>query len=139
MLNSVILQGRLTKDAEMNFLPEKGTPVLEWTVAVERDFKGKQDVDFFRCVWFGDRAKKVADYLVKGKMLNISGRLQARRYETKGQTRNIVEIIVERIHFVDSGGSRSQQSQSNDQKQNKNKNNFENYGKPVEDDDDIPF
>ena len=70
MLNKVCLVGRLTKDPELRFMPESGTPVTNFTIAIDRNFKNKQgnrEADFIPIVVWRKLAELCANYLSKGK------------------------------------------------------------------------
>ena len=103
MLNVITIQGRLTKNAEFKYLPS-GTGVLQFTLACERDFKrdDQQDTDFISCIWFGKQCEKMHQYMLKGRMFLVSGRLQVRKYDKDGKTQYFTEVMVDRVNFCDS-------------------------------------
>ena len=83
MINRVVLVGRLTKDP--NFM-ENQVAVANFTVAVNRTFKnknGEQEADFINVVTFRKQAENVNNYLSKGSLVGIDGRVQTRNYENK--------------------------------------------------------
>lgn len=103
MLNRIVLIGRLTKDPELR-TSKNGTPVCIFTLAVNRSYKnsaGEQEADFIPVVVWRKLAETCAQYLAKGKLAAIDGRLQLRDYETNdGTKRNIAEVIAENIRFL---------------------------------------
>lgn len=117
-LNSVILIGRLTRDAEIKY-STAGTAIGRMSIA---NTQSKKDGDqwteeghFFDCVLIGKRADALQRYLVKGQQIAIRGTLQQNRWQDKdtGQNRSKVEIFVLDIQLV--GGKKSDgQSQSSD-------------------------
>jgi single-strand DNA-binding protein len=102
MLNTVIIEGRLTKDPELKTTPN-GISVSTFAVAVARDYKnanGEYDSDFFECVAWRNNAERISKYFHKGDGVGIVGRLQTRTYKDKnGVNRKAIEIIAESIHF----------------------------------------
>lgn len=105
-LNHVVIMGRLTRDPERR-LTNSGTPVTSFTVAVDRDFSGKdggqKEVDFIDCVAWKNTAEFVSSYFVKGRMAVVKGRLQIRNYEDKnGNKRKAAEVVAENVYFGDS-------------------------------------
>ena len=136
MLNRVVLIGRLTRDPELRYSPS-GVAVTNFTLAVDRKFKnaqGEKETDFIPCVVFKQLAEHCANYLAKGKLASVDGRIQVRTYNDKdGQKRWVTEVIAEDVHFLspkDSGGGSSDQSSSS---------RTGSFGHEVNLDDDIPF
>lgn len=148
-MNKVVLIGRLTKDPELKFTPGNGTAVATFTVAVDRKFKseGQPTADFIPIVVWGKQAENTANYMSKGRLIGISGRIQTRSYEAKDGTRRYVtEIVAEEVQFL--GGKQSSDngnsnfgggfSQNNSGSSFKSEPDYGNDVTPV-DDDDIPF
>lgn len=104
MLNKIILIGRLTRDVELRYT-ESGKAVANFTLAVDRPFKnqqGEKEADFIRTVVWGKQAENCANYIGKGRLVAVSGRLQIRSYEGKdGQRRYITEVVAEEVRFLD--------------------------------------
>jgi single-strand DNA-binding protein len=108
MLNHIVVMGRLTRDPEMRSTGS-GVQVANFTVAVDRDFSGKdggeKETDFIDCVAWRKTAEFVQKYFAKGKMAVVSGRLQIRRWNDKdGNQRRSAEIQVDNIYFGESKG-----------------------------------
>lgn len=107
MLNSIICIGRLTADPVIR-TTSNGTPVGTFTVAVDRDFKGKngeKETDFIPVVVWRGLAETCGRYLTKGKMCAVEGRLQFRTYEANdGSKRTIAEIQAENVQFLSPKG-----------------------------------
>lgn len=104
MLNRVILIGRLTRDPELRYTPN-GTAVASFTIAVDRKFK-REETDFVPIVVWSKLAEHCANYLAKGRLVAVEGRLQVRSYETQdGQKRWVTEVIGEDVRFLDKSGA----------------------------------
>lgn len=149
MLNRVVLVGRLTKDPELRYT-SGGKAVATFTLAINRTYtnqQGEREADFIQCVVWKRLAENVANYLKKGSLAGIDGRLQTRNYENQqGQRVYVTEIICESVQFLDSKNSnnnanQSQQDQQYQQKKNENfRDPFQNEGQPIDiSDDDLPF
>ncbi|MDR3288860.1 MAG: single-stranded DNA-binding protein [Peptococcaceae bacterium] len=103
MLNRVVLIGRLTKDPELRYTPN-GIAVANFTLAVDRSYKnaqGERDTDFIPCVVYRQLAELVANYLAKGKLAAVDGRIQVRTFVGQdGQKRWVTEVIAEDVRFL---------------------------------------
>ena len=111
MLNRVILIGRLTKDPELRYTPN-GTAVASFTLAVNRqraNQQGEREADFIPVIVWQKQAENCANYIGKGSLVAVDGRLQVRTYEAKdGQRRWVTEVVAENVRFLDrreAGGS----------------------------------
>lgn len=152
-MNKVVLIGRLTKDPDLRFTAGKGTAVASFTIAVDRRFKtpGQPEADFIPVVVWGKQAEATANYMSKGKLISVSGRIQTRSYEAKDGTRRYVtEIVADEVQFLEWGGSsnqrQTQQYQGGATQPSDNNSNFGNFNSDTYDEDitpmddgDIPF
>lgn len=106
--------GRLTKDGELSFAPGSGNAILRYTLAVDRDFKdknGEKKADFINCVMFGKAAEGLAPYLIKGKLIGVTGAIRTGSYEAKdGGKRYTTDIVVSQVKFLDSKSSGNNQA-----------------------------
>ncbi len=106
MYNRIVLIGRLTRDPELRYVPS-GAPVANFTLAVDRPFRdqqGNRDTDFIDIVTWRKLAEQVSQYLSKGRLVAVEGRLQIRSYETQdGQRRKASEVVADGVRFLDSG------------------------------------
>ncbi|MBU8855266.1 single-stranded DNA-binding protein SsbA [Bacillus sp. FJAT-26377] len=142
MLNRVVLVGRLTKDPELRYTPN-GTAVATFTLAVNRTFtnqSGEREADFINCVIWRRQAENVANFLKKGSLAGVDGRLQTRNYENQqGQRVFVTEVQAESVQFLepkkgntgsDNGNSSGQYygSNQNNQNQFENKPSQNSYG-----------
>ena len=109
-INSVSISGNLTRDAELKET-KAGKTILAFGVAVNESRKNAQSgeyenyANFIDCAMFGTRAEKIAQYLKKGAKVSVLGHLRQTRWESDGQKRSKVEIIVEEIEFMSSKNS----------------------------------
>ncbi|MDK3595822.1 single-stranded DNA-binding protein [Staphylococcus pseudintermedius] len=145
MLNRVVLVGRLTKDPEFR-TTQSGVEVATFTLAVNRNYKnknGEQQADFINCIVFRKQAENVNNYLNKGNLAGVDGRLQSRSYENQeGRRIFVTEVICDSVQFLESKNS----NQSNNQPQQQRgqapaqDNPFTNANNPIDiDDEDLPF
>ncbi|AUJ73370.1 single-stranded DNA-binding protein [Staphylococcus epidermidis] len=127
MLNRVVLVGRLTKDPEFRTTPS-GVEVATFTLAVNRTFtnaQGEREADFINVVVFRKQAKNVNDYLSKGSLAGVDGRVQSRSYENQeGRRVFVTEVVADSVQFLDTKGNNQQNNQpQKQQKQTTTKNN----------------
>ncbi|MCM3785303.1 single-stranded DNA-binding protein [Neobacillus mesonae] len=166
MLNRVILIGRLTRDPELRYTPA-GVAVTQFTLAVDRPFTsqgGEREADFIPVVTWRQLAETCANYLRKGRLTAVEGRIQVRNYENnEGKRVYVTEVIADNVRFLESsrdggnasnggntnngGGMREEPSyggggrgnNSNNFSRN-NQDPFSDDGKPIDiSDDDLPF
>lgn len=112
MMNRVVLVGRLTKDPELRYTPN-GVPVATFTLAVNRTFtnqQGEREADFINCVIWRKPAENVANFLKKGSLAGVDGRVQTRSYDGQdGKRVYVTEVLAESVQFLEprgaSGGS----------------------------------
>lgn len=111
MLNHIVLIGRLTRDPELRYTPS-GKAVATIGLAVDRGTtnpQGEKETDFIDVVVWERQAETVANYLQKGRLVAVQGRLQIRKYETQeGQRREKAEVVASQVRFLDraqEGGS----------------------------------
>lgn len=125
MINRTVLVGRLVRDPEYRTTPS-GVQVATFTLAVNRTFtnqQGERDCDFINCVVFRKTAESVNQYLSKGKLAGIDGRLQSRSYDNKeGQKVFVTEVVCDNVQFLEpkdsQNGSNSYQNGTSYQKGN---------------------
>jgi single-strand DNA-binding protein len=138
MLNRTILIGRLTKDPELRYTPA-GVAVCQFTLAVDRPFTkdGEREADFIPVVTWRQLAETCANYLRKGRLTAVEGRIQVRNYENnEGKRVYVTEVIADNVRFLESSRQESGQSES----RNSNQDPFGDDGKPINiGDDDLPF
>lgn len=156
MLNRVILIGRLTRDPELRYTPN-GNAVASFAIAVDRPFSGsgEKETDFINIVTWNKQAENVANYMKKGRLVAVDGRLQVRNYENQeGKKVYVTEVVAENVRFLDSdrtsrednGGAPSYSSNQDRystaaaKSEPAGKNPFSDISKPINlSDDDLPF
>lgn len=121
MLNRVILIGRLTRDPELRYTPA-GVAVTQFTIAVDRPFTsqgGEREADFIPVVTWRQLAETCANYLRKGRLTAVEGRIQVRNYDNnEGKRVYVTEVIADNVRFLESpnreggGGSGRDESSS---------------------------
>ncbi|MFH0716230.1 single-stranded DNA-binding protein [Staphylococcus delphini] len=125
MLNRVVLVGRLTKDPEYRTTPS-GVSVATFTLAVNRTFtnaQGEREADFINCVVFRKQAENVNNFLFKGSLAGVDGRLQSRSYENQeGRRVFVTEVVCDSVQFLE---PKSQNQRHANQNQG---NQFDSYG-----------
>ena len=103
-MNQVILIGRLAQDVELRYIAGTGTPVATFTVAVEREFtgkNGKREVDFIDIQTWGKQAETCSKYIGNGSMVSIQGSLRVEKYEAKdGTKRTSYRVNADRVNFL---------------------------------------
>lgn len=110
-LNTVILQGNLTKDPELTYTT-KGVAFCRFSIA-HNDAKGK--ANFFNCVAFNKTAENMTQYQKKGSSLTVEGSLSQNSYELEdGTKKSTVEIIAFKVHFAPRGKAQESGSSSVD-------------------------
>jgi len=99
-MNQINLIGRTTKTPELR-KTQSGTSVTSFTLAVDRRDKEK-NTDFISCVAWSKTAEIINDYVVKGQLIGVTGRLQIRSYTDKeGNKRTAAEVIVDTFDFCE--------------------------------------
>ena len=120
MLNRICIMGRITRDLDLR-RTQDGTAVTSFTVAVDDDFKskatGEKKTYFLDVVAWRHAAEFVCQYLGKGRMVVVEGKLTVRDWTDKdGNKRTTAEVVADNVYFAD-----SKRSESNDnQKENFN-------------------
>lgn len=111
MLNRIILIGRLTKDPELRYTPA-GVAVTQFTLAVDRPFTssgGEKETDFIPIVSWRQLAETCANYLRKGRLTAVEGRIQVRNYEnSEGKRVYVTEVIADNVRFLERGESNNE-------------------------------
>lgn len=104
--NKVTLVGNIGKDAELKYLPT-GTPIVEFSLAVQDGWGEKKTTNWFDIKQFGDRAEKVCEYLRKGGTVLVEGKLSPRSWEKDGQKHYRIDIVANDIVLLGGGGRES--------------------------------
>jgi len=115
-----VLIGRLTRDPEVR-TTTTGKSVASFSIAVNKRIKPQSpdqpDADFFRVSAWGQTAEYVGNYLTKGRLISVDGRLESRKFQDReGNNREVVEVVADSVQGLDrprddAGGGSSQGSQ----------------------------
>lgn len=113
-LNTVGLVGRLVKNCELRY-SQNGNAICNFSLAVNRRTKDSQGnwsdkVSFFECSYFGKAAEGVSQYLTKGQQVSIQGYLDQQTWESNGQKRSKVVIIVNSLGLLGNSKPNAQQN-----------------------------
>ena len=136
MLNKVVLIGRLTKDPELRFTPS-GVGVATFTLAVERQFSrnGEKKTYFIPIVARKKQAENCAEYVKKGSLVAVDGRIQTRNYDNnEGKKVYVTEVVADSVKFLE-----KKKSEVNETKSNPIRDPFENSKEVDISDSDLPF
>jgi len=121
MVNKALLIGRLGADPEVRYTPD-GLMVTNFRLATDMQWKDKngeklQKTEWHRIVAYGKLAEICSNYLSKGKLIFIEGRIQTRSWEDKdGVKRSTTEIVAANMQMLDTRGqARSQDAAADDQ------------------------
>ena len=136
-MNNVVLIGRLTKDPDLRYL-QTGTALCKFGLAVDKglskdnkqemEAQGKHTADFINIVVWGKMAENAANYLAKGRLVGIQGRIQSGSYTADdGTKRYTTDVVANNVEFLEWGD-----------KSNKQSSDIPDGFHPV-DDDNIPF
>lgn len=118
MINSVTLVGRLTADPEQR-TSQSGTMVTTFNLAVNRTYKqdGQPEADFLRIITFGKQAENCFNFLYKGAMAGIKGRIQTGSYEKDGVMHYTTDIVAQEVAFLTPKNDSQQQKAPQQQAQ----------------------
>ena len=111
-MNNCVLIGRMTRDPDLKYLPGTGTPVANFSIAVDKELNkdkraeleaaGKPTADFINIVAWNRTAEAVANYTSKGLKIAVLGRLQSRSWITDdGDRRYATEVVADRVEFLE--------------------------------------
>lgn len=153
MINRVVLVGRLTKDPDLRYTPS-GAAVARFTLAVNRTFSnaaGEKETDFINCTVWRKQAENTANFLKKGSLAGIEGRIQTGSYEGQdGKRVYTTEVVADSVQFLEPKSSSQNRTSNSESGGNEtNFNQSENFHRedpfnrgngPIEvSDDDLPF
>lgn len=138
MINNVVLVGRLTRDPELRYTPSN-VAVATFSLAVNRNFKnqaGDYEADFISCIMWRQQAENFANWLKKGALVGITGRIQTRSYDNQqGQRVYVTEVVAESFQILE----KKDNSANNASMENQIPPSFEKTNPMNISDDDLPF
>lgn len=104
MINHIVLVGRLVADPEIRYT-QSGIAVGNFCMAVNRQFKnqaGEKEADFINVVVWRKLAELCGQYISKGKLVGVEGRLQSRKYQDKdGNNRTSFDVVADNVQFLE--------------------------------------
>lgn len=104
MINRVVLVGRLTKDVDLRYTPS-GVAMARFTLAVNRTFsnqQGEKEADFINCLVWRKQAENTANYLKKGSLAGVEGRIQTGSYEGQdGKRVYTTDVVADSVQFLE--------------------------------------
>ena len=133
-MNKVILSGRVTRDAELSYIPNVGVPKLSFSLAVERNYqkdKNNKKVDFINCEQLGKHVENLCQYVTKGKQILVEGELNIDNYEKDGEKRSFTKVKVDRLEFLSGNSNANTENKQNNEYKIEEFNDF--------DEDEVPF
>ena len=144
-MNNVVLIGRLTRDPELRYIPNSGQAVANFSLAIDKNLpkdkkqemeaKNQPTADFVNIVTWGKIAENCANYLVKGRLVGVQGRIQSGSYEAKDGTRRYTtDVVANTVEFLEWGDSKPQGDSNSKGSDYSDLQDFH----PI-DNDDIPF
>lgn len=118
MINNVTLVGRLTRDPELRYTPSN-IAITTFNMAVNRNFKnqdGNREADFINCMIWRQQAENFANWVKKGNLVGITGRIQTRSYENQqGQRVYVTEVVADTFQLLEKRDNSANQSNIEDQ------------------------
>ena len=115
-MNNIVLVGRLTRDIELRYIAGSGTPVANFTIAIDREFTtkdGKKETDFIDIQVWGKSAENCANYISKGSLVAVQGSLRIDTYEKDGERRRAAKVNANRVQFLDSRNGKKDETNEN--------------------------
>lgn len=109
MINRVILIGRMTKEPVLR-KTQSGASITSFTVACDRRVKaeGQPTADFINCVCWNKVADNTAQYMHKGSLVGVEGRIQTRSYDDQsGRRVYVTEVVADAVQFLEPKGTNS--------------------------------
>nr|DAQ77060.1 MAG TPA: Single strand binding protein [Caudoviricetes sp.] len=104
MINNVTLVGRLTRDPELRYTPSN-IAITAFNMAVNRNFKnqdGNREADFINCMIWRQQAENFANWVKKGNLVGITGRIQTRSYDNQqGQRVYVTEVVADTFQLLE--------------------------------------
>lgn len=123
MINRFVGTGRLTADPKFRTTPS-GVSIANFTLAVNRNFtnaQGERESDFINIVVFRKQAENVNNYLSKGSLAGVDGRIQSRSYDNnEGKRVFVTEIVADSVQFLEPKGNNNQNVSQGQQRGNNN-------------------
>ena len=114
-MNKVCLIGRLTTKPELRYT-SANMPYTRFSLAVNRTFnnaQGQRETDFINIIVWRKQAENVCNYLNKGSLVSIEGRIQTGSYDDKdGNKRYTTDVVADNVQFLESKNQSTNRSQT---------------------------
>lgn len=118
-LNSICIVGRLTRTPELK-TANTGTSFIQFVLANNSGNK-EQDANFVDVVAFGKTAENCSQYLSKGSLISIQGRIQSSKWKTEeGEKRTSTQIVAMSVSFINSPKNKDSEKEEQEETQNIN-------------------
>lgn len=110
MINKTVLVGRITRDPELK-KTTSGRSVVSFTLACNRRFGNQEQADFINCVAWNQQADFLSNFITKGALMGVEGRIQSRTYEdATGRTIYVQEVVCESVQALEPRGQRQRET-----------------------------
>ena len=117
-MNRVMLIGRLTAKPELRYT-SSNLPYARFSVAVNRTYsnaQGQRETDFINVVVWRKQAENVCNFLDKGSLVSVEGRIQTGSYDDKdGNKRYTMEVVADSVQFLETRAQSQNRSQTNNE------------------------
>lgn len=124
-MNNVVLIGRLVREPELRYLPGSGQAISTFTLAVDKglskdkkqemESQNKPSADFIRIIVWGKMGENCANYLAKGRLVGIQGRIQTGSYDDKdGKKVFTSDVVASNVEFLEWGDKPQSNEQPNE-------------------------
>ena len=114
-MNRAMLVGRLTTKPELRYT-SSNLPFARFSVAVNRTYsnaQGERETDFINVVVWRKQAENVCNFLNKGSLVSVEGRIQTGSYDDKdGNKRYTMEVVADSVQFLESKSQSQNRSQA---------------------------
>ena len=117
-MNRVMLIGRLTAKPELRYTGSN-LPYARFSVAVNRTYsnaQGQRETDFINVVVWRKQAENVCNFLDKGSLVSVEGRIQTGSYDDKdGNKRYTMEVVADSVQFLETRAQSQNRSQASNE------------------------
>lgn len=117
-INNVTIMGRVVRDPELMVLNDDQGQYTRFTLAVDRSYKnrdGKQETDFIPIIAWNKKAEVICQYIKKGSLILIDGRLDVRPYVDKDNNkRTSISVVLNKFEFMDSKKTNAAENKDNE-------------------------
>ena len=133
-MNRVFLIGRVTSKPELRYT-RSNTACTNLSIAIDRTYGEDKKTDFINVVVWRKQAENVCNYLDKGSLVSVEGRLQQSSYEDKdGNKRNRLDVVADNIQFLN---TKSKDTKPIVEEKKKEEDPFADFGQQISIDDDL--